>query len=130
MKTVLSIALGGSLGALARYYLSKLIAEHIPLILPLGTLAVNVIGSLLIGFFVGLFNHTVVPTEVKTFVTIGFFGAFTTFSTFALENIRLFQDGEIKYALLNIGVSNVCGLVAALGGLLAAEMLFKKGGTL
>jgi CrcB protein len=130
MKTAISIALGGSLGALARYYLSKFISEHIPLILPLGTLAVNVAGSLLIGFFAGLFNNTVVPTEVKTFVTIGFLGAFTTFSTFTLENIKLLQDGEIKFALLNIIVSNLGGLLAALGGLLAAQMLFKKGGAL
>jgi CrcB protein len=130
MRIALSVALGGGAGALARYYLSKLIEEHFPLVLPLGTLVVNLAGSLFIGFVAGFFNSVVVSAEIKTFVSIGFLGAFTTFSTFTLENIRLFQAGEVKFALLNIIVSNVGGLLAVLAGILAANLIFKKGGAL
>jgi CrcB protein len=126
MKIAISIALGGGFGALSRYYISKLIINSFGVIAPIGTLAVNLCGSLLIGFFYGMFDKTVVGPEIRIFVTIGFLGAFTTFSTFALENIHLFRDGEIKLALLYIGISNVLGLFFVLAGMAVAGLIFHK----
>jgi CrcB protein len=128
MKIAISIALGGGSGALARYYLSKLISEHVNIVFPFGTLIVNIIGSFLIGFFYGLFDSVTVPTEVKTFVTIGVIGGFTTFSTFAMETINLLRAGEALPAALNLVISNAGGLLFAFLGLVLAQLLFKKGG--
>jgi fluoride exporter len=126
MKIALSIALGGSIGALSRYYISKFITNMSGIIFPSGTLVINLTGSLLIGFFYAIFDKTVIPAEIRTFVNVGFIGAFTTFSTFALENVNLFRDGETKLALVNIIVSNVFGLVCVLLGMYIAELLFRK----
>jgi CrcB protein len=122
MKIAVSIALGGGFGALSRYYISKLIINSFGVIAPIGTLAINVCGCLLIGFFYGMFDNTVVAPEIRLFFNIGFIGAFTTFSTFALENINLF----IKLALLYIGISNVLGLLFVLAGMAIAGLIFQK----
>jgi CrcB protein len=126
MKTLISIALGGGFGALARHYLSRFISMSFGKFFPLGTLAVNLAGALLIGFFYGMFYNRILPEEIRAFISIGFLGAFTTFSTFTLENIQLFQDGEIKSALINIAVSNIFGLLCVLAGMYIAGMLFQK----
>jgi len=111
---------------LARHYLSRFISMSFGKIFPLGTLAVNLAGALLIGFFYGMFYNRIIPEEIRAFISIGFLGAFTTFSTFTLENIQLFQDGEIKSALINIAVSNIFGLLCVLAGMYIAGMLFQK----
>ncbi len=126
MKNIVSIALGGSLGALARYYLSKLITDFSGGIFPWGTLIVNVSGSLLIGFFYGLADKIILPVELKAFITIGFIGAFTTFSTFALESVNLLREGEIKLGLLNIGLNNIVGIAFVLLGFYAAGIILQK----
>jgi CrcB protein len=126
MKNAIAIALGGSAGALSRYYLSKLITENTGSILPYGTMIVNLIGCLLIGFFFGLFEKAIVPVELKSFITVGFIGAFTTFSTFALESINLLREGEIKLGLLNIGLSNFLGLVFVVLGIYIAGIIIQK----
>ena len=110
MKNIIAIALGGSLGAVSRYLLSKYVSGYFGAIFPWGTLAVNLIGSLLIGFLFGLAEKTIIPASIRTFVMIGFIGAFTTFSTYVLESVNLFRDGEIKLGLLNIGISNILGI--------------------
>ncbi|MBN2443239.1 MAG: fluoride efflux transporter CrcB [Spirochaetales bacterium] len=126
MKNALAIAFGGSFGALSRYYLSKFIAHYSGAIFPWGTLAVNLGGSLLIGFFYGLFDKIVVPGEVRSFLMIGFLGAFTTFSTFALETNHLIRDGELKLGLLNIGISNIIGIICVIIGVFIAELITQK----
>jgi CrcB protein len=126
MMNAVAIAIGGSFGALARYYLSKIITDHYGTIFPWGTLLVNVTGSLCIGLFFGLFDKTVVPSEVKAFINIGFIGAFTTFSTFALESITLLRGGEIKMGLLNIGISNGAGILCVLIGLYLTGFITQK----
>ncbi|MBN2737832.1 MAG: fluoride efflux transporter CrcB [Spirochaetales bacterium] len=125
MKQAMAIALGGSFGALARYYLSKWVSDLSGAGFPWGTLTVNLIGSLVIGFCFGLFEKIIIPGEVKAFITVGFLGAFTTFSTFALESVNLFREGESRLALLNLGVSMVSGLVLAVAGIMLARFLLK-----
>jgi CrcB protein len=124
MKIFFSIAIGGSIGAVSRYYLSKAIANLISSLFPWGTLVINLTGSLLIGFFYNVFDKTIIPVEMRSFITIGFLGAFTTFSTFALENLNLLRDGEIKFAFINIIASNFFGILFALLGFYIAEIIF------
>lgn len=125
MKHLLIIAFGGSLGAVSRYLISKNIQSIFNQVLPLGTLFVNVIGSFLIGFLFYLFDYVIVPGEIKSFLTIGFLGAFTTFSTFSLETINLFKAGEIKLGITNILTNNILCLVMVILGILASRLLLK-----
>ncbi len=126
MKNIIAIALGGSLGAVSRYLLSKYVSGYFGAIFPWGTLAVNLIGSLLIGFLFGLAEKTIIPASIRTFVMIGFIGAFTTFSTYVLESVNLFRDGEIKLGLLNIGISNILGIGCIILGFYMASLLMQK----
>lgn len=113
----LVIALGGALGAVSRYGLSGWIQGFSPSTFPIGTLAVNVIGSFLLGFCLYVLESTAPTTEVRSFVTIGFLGAFTTFSTFSYEAVVLLQGGEWARGGLYVGGSLVLGLSGLLIGL-------------
>lgn len=126
MSTIIAISIGGSFGAVSRYYLSKIITDYFGAIFPWGTLIVNSIGSLLIGFFFVLFDKVILPNEFKSFTAIGFIGAFTTFSTFALESINLLRDGEIKLGLLNIIFNNFIGIIFVLIGFFIASIITQK----
>jgi CrcB protein len=111
---LLIIGLGGFFGAVTRYLVAGWVqALSHSINFPYGTLAVNVIGSFILGFLVRYaFVHNVFSPEIRLLIFIGFLGAFTTFSTFSNETFNLFADGATTPALLNI-VSNVLfGLVA------------------
>jgi len=116
LKTALMNALivgsGGFLGALARYGLSGLVQRHMPLTtFPYGTLAVNLLGCLLIGAIVGLAeSRQLFGPELRTFVLIGILGAFTTFSTFGFETFSMLRDHGYLRAVANVGVHVVLGL--------------------
>ena len=86
---------------------------------------INISGSFIIGILFYLFDKTVVPVEVRNFLIVGFLGAYTTFSTFSLETLNLFKDGEIKLGLLNIIVSNIAGVFAVLLGMYTSKILLK-----
>lgn len=125
MKHLLIIAAGGGFGATARYLVSRMTNQAVAGFFPLGTLLVNLAGSFLLGFFFELFDRILVNPEMKSFITIGFLGAFTTFSTFSLESINLFRSGEIKMGLLNMGANNIFGLIAVVAGLLFARFFIE-----
>ena len=92
--------------------------------LPWGTLAVNMLGCFAIGFLWQIFEVIGSSPNSRAFVFIGILGAFTTFSTFGLESFYLMREGEIKYAVLNILVSNVAGLgLVFLGFILSKYMM-------
>ena len=118
MKEILFIALGGSIGAPLRYLVSKNINIISGGVFPYGTLTVNVIGSFIIGFLFSLFNNVVIGGNYKAFLTIGFLGAFTTFSSYSLETVNLFVDGEYRYAILNLVVNNVLAIAGAFLGIM------------
>lgn len=126
----LSVFLGCGIGGVARYALTKVASEHIFTAIPPGTLAVNLIGSFLIGFFFALFNDSLAPPAAKMIVTTGFMGGFTTFSTFALETVALFQKGEVRAGVTNLLAHNLLGVVAVICGLMAyaAIRALDKGG--
>ena len=114
-QTLLAIGSGGFLGSVLRAYLNGIVNRHIPHTLPFGTLGVNLIGSLIIGILFALFMHTssFSPT-MKSFLTTGFLGGLTTYSTFAIETFWLFNQGSIVLAIFN-ALLNVVGTVLAAG---------------
>ena len=123
MRVVLLLVLFGSLGTLARYGLQGFVQDRTPAEFPAGTLAVNLLGCLLLGV-AGQFalGHISIPADWRVGVTVGFFGAFTTFSTFSWETVHLLDDGDWMRALLYAGVSFLGGLfLLKLGMRLAAR---------
>jgi CrcB protein len=124
--TYLWVAIGGALGSVARFGCSSLVANWFGQTFPLGTLAVNVIGSLIIGFFAtitGPDGRMLVPGEMRQFVMIGLCGGYTTFSSFSLQTLSLAQDGEYLRAGLNIVGSVVLCLLAVWVGYVAGAAL-------
>lgn len=116
MLKLLFIALGGAAGATARY----LLATHVHGLWsgpwPLGTLLVNGSGSLLIGVLFALLERGAIHPEWRSVLVVGFLGAFTTFSTFSLETVEIWERGEPLHALGYALTSTVgCVLAAALG---------------
>ena len=99
---ILYIGLGGFLGAIMRFLISRFVGNYFSSF-PLGTLVVNVSGSLLLGFIVYSvsFGKNISP-ELRDFMTIGFIGAFTTMSTFAYESFRLAELSEFMYLFFNL----------------------------
>jgi CrcB protein len=125
MQHLLLIAVGGMLGALSRYALSKWIYQAVNDLFPWGTLAINLSGSLLIGIFFELFDQSVIPSDLRSLITIGFLGAYTTFSTYSLETVNLLREGEIRLCLTNVVLSNVLGLMLVIMGMQATRILLK-----
>ncbi len=123
MQIYLWIGLGSALGGMARFWCSGVMARLIGETFPWGTLFVNVVGSLIIGFFATLSapdGRLFVDTTTRQFVMLGFLGGYTTFSSFSLQTLNLMNDGEWLYAGLNIGVSvALCLLAVWIGHLLA-----------
>ncbi|RMG60857.1 MAG: fluoride efflux transporter CrcB [Deltaproteobacteria bacterium] len=118
METLLIFIFGGT-GCLARYGLSGLVYRVLGASFPFGTLAVNFLGSLFLGGFVEWSLRTIVLSpDVRNAVAVGFFGGFTTFSTFSYETAKLVEEGSWALAGLNIAASVFLCLIGALGGIL------------
>lgn len=123
MATVLAIALGGALGALARHGLTSWVTQHIESHFPWGTLTVNILGSLGIGvLYVLIVKQSALAPEVRNVAMVGFLGAFTTFSTFSLEFVVLIQDGRLLAAMSYIASSVVLCCLGAWGGMSLARL--------
>jgi fluoride exporter len=117
--TVLLVALGAAVGAPLRYLTDRAVQSRHGSAFPWGTLTVNVAGSLLLGFLIGL---PVGPTLAALLGT-GFCGALTTYSTFSYETLRLARDGRRAPAVANVLISILAGLGAAYLGILLAEAI-------
>lgn len=114
---ILLVALGGAAGAVTRYVVDTWIAQRAGAF-PLGTLVINLSGTLLLGFLFALaIERGVLPREVRAPLMIGFLGAYTTFSTLMLESWRLWEDGAGALAAVNLAGSLVLGVVALVAGL-------------
>ncbi len=124
MYYYLAIALGGAAGATARYWLSTTVERFNSSQFPLGTFMVNVIGSFLIGIvFIVLMEKVHLVATWRPLVMIGFLGAMTTFSTFSLEALLLFQQGHYNTALFYVISSVVLCLAAAFAGMQLTRVL-------
>lgn len=118
------VAIGGALGSLGRFLLSDYVAKIFGVHFPWGTLAVNGIGSFVIGYFSFAFaisRQLPIPEELRVFVLVGFCGGFTTFSSFSLQTFDLLKGTEVGYAIVNIAASVVVCLSAVWLGIAAAR---------
>jgi len=113
LKNILLIGLGGFLGSIARYLISHLNLSINFLSLPVGTLLVNVTGSFVIGFLTGIAEKsTILTAEWRMFLMVGLCGGFTTFSTFANENLMLIHNGQVFSVLLYSALTIFLGFLA------------------
>lgn len=92
-------------------------------VFPWGTIIVNLSGSFAIGLLWGFVEIQNISSNMRNFVFIGVLGGFTTFSTYALESLNLIRDGEIKLAMTNLLISNVCGLLLVFAGFLLSKFI-------
>ncbi|MCP4151355.1 MAG: fluoride efflux transporter CrcB [bacterium] len=111
IKELSIVGMGGFMGAILRYLVSGWAQTLSKSGFPFGTLAVNLIGSFVLGFVTGLSRHVIISPEIRMLVGIGMLGAFTTFSTFSYETMMLLREGAFLNAFLNIGVSLLAGLI-------------------
>ena len=123
MSNIGSIMLGGAVGALLRYLISGATYKLMGSGFPWGTLTVNLSGSFLIGMFTELFDSLIVQSELRVFILIGLLGSFTTFSTFSLESLKLIQDGQIKFAVFNILINNITGIILVIAGIISSRFI-------
>ena len=114
----------GAAGTLARYGLQGLVQQRTGGTFPVGTLVVNLLGCFLLGGVAEYgFQHLALPPDWRIGITVGFFGAFTTFSTFSYETVRMLEDGAWSVAALYLGLSLVGGLLLMMFGMRLAELL-------
>lgn len=111
--TFLLVLLGGMIGAPARYLADRAVQARHDSVFPWGTFAVNMAGSLLLGFLLGAQRHLGLPTSAVLLLGTGFCGGLTTFSTFSYETFRLLEDGAVGEAGVNVIGSLVIGVLAA-----------------
>lgn len=118
------IGAGGFIGSVLRYSLGGFVHKYFLGLLPYGTLAVNVLGCLIIGFLGELTeSRNLFSPELRMFVFIGLLGGFTTFSTFGYETMKLMQSGEALYSFSNIFFQVVLGLAAVWLGIILAKLI-------
>lgn len=124
MIKYLIVGIGAFLGSVLRLWLGSLIGERLGARFPYGTFVVNVTGSFLIGMvFAVLADKAHWNPNWRYLIPIGFIGGYTTFSTFEYETLRLFQDGQLLTALLNLTLSVVVGFVGVWVGAVAGSVI-------
>lgn len=118
ISKLLWLSAAGTAGTLARVGLSTLVQRTIPAHVPLGTAVVNVLGCLLFGLAFGWFEgHPGPAASYRLIVLAGFMGAFTTFSSYIFETLRLAESGRFAFAVTNLVAQNALGLAALGAGL-------------
>jgi fluoride exporter len=124
MEEYLIIGAGAVLGANARYLLGNWVAEKWGTTFPYGTLIINATGSLILGVFLAVATERyLIDPRWRLFIAIGFLGAYTTFSTYTYESVRLLLDGNWGLGLLNLVGSNALGVLAAVLGIAIGRRL-------
>jgi CrcB protein len=124
MSQFIAVGIGGCLGAIARYWLAGLVQRYSSGEFPFGTLAVNVLGCLVLGYVIGLVEYRqLFGPSVRLFLTVGVLGGFTTFSTFGYETFALLRDSQHWLALANVAANTITGVVAVMVGWMAAKLM-------
>ena len=124
MNPYLLVAIGGALGSVARYGTGVLVGKAWNSTFPLGTMLINIAGSLAMGLFIGYITRTTPAwqADARLFVAVGIFGGFTTFSSFSLDAIAMLERGEIAPALFYVVGSVVVGIVSLYVGLVVMRV--------
>jgi CrcB protein len=124
MKTIIGIAIAGAIGALARFGVEGWVSSRSGDGFPWGTFVVNVTGAFILGFvFTVLTEKFRVEPWVRTTLTVGFLGAYTTFSTLSFETFRLIEDGAVGLGMVNAVGSLTAGLVAVYLGVVLGRLV-------
>ncbi|PKL24747.1 MAG: fluoride efflux transporter CrcB [Spirochaetae bacterium HGW-Spirochaetae-3] len=121
------IMVGGGLGALCRYAVSTLSLRWLGSGFSWGTAIANLVGCFLIGAAAGMMERSMLPRTLWLLLVTGFLGGFTTFSTFSLESVVMFREGEAVRAVLNVALNGAGGLLACVGGMALALRLLRAG---
>ena len=119
--TLLAVAFASAVGAPTRYLVDRFIAERNRGAFPWGTLVINISGAFVLGLLVGMGAHHGLSKRTLAVLGTGFCGAYTTFSTFSVETVRLVEERAFGKAVLNVGVSLGAGLLAGAAGLGLAQ---------
>ena len=120
------VILGGGTGALLRYVSTQSVSAVFKTHFSLGTLFVNCVGALLIGFLVNFFDINVLSAKWRLLLITGFLGGYTTFSAYSLETVQYFMHGNIKYGIINIFANNILCILLVLLGLWINNLVFSK----
>jgi fluoride exporter len=124
VKDFLAISVAAIVGANLRYLISRLAAREFGPVFPFGTLAINIVGSFIVGFFViWTTERVLVDPRWRLLVVIGFCGSFTTFSSYAFETMAYFEQGQWGLMLTNVFSNNLLCLGGALAGMALARAL-------
>ena len=124
LTNYLAVAAGGALGAMLRYFIGGTVFARTLTPFPLATFIINVTGSFIVGFFLTLATERMqLSPQLRLAVAVGFVGAYTTFSTFEYETIRLLEEGRFIHAVLNVILSVGVGFIAVWGGIALARKL-------
>jgi len=127
MSIYFAIALGGSLGAISRYWVSTSTYSWLGSNFPYGTLMVNLTGSLVVGFLTVVLVHRFdVSDQVRLGLIVGFLGSFTTFSAFSMDTIHWIENGAVLKAFAYVLVSVIACVLGAWAGLISAKQLFLR----
>lgn len=122
-KMILLVGAGGFAGSVARFLSQQFISRHYPSSFPWGTLLVNVTGCFIIGLIYAISEKgTLMSPEWRLLLATGFCGGFTTFSSFAYENIVLLREGDLFYTLMYTAASMILGFLAAYLGMLLLKI--------
>ena len=123
MNMILAIAAGGAIGAVLRHYVGILAISLTGMTFPWGTLSVNILGSFLMGALITYFANAWNPApEIRGFLTVGLLGAFTTFSTFSLDAVTLYERGALMASMGYI----LASVVLSIGALFAGMALLRQ----
>jgi len=120
------VILGGGTGALLRYVSTQSVSAVFKTHFPLGTLLVNCVGALLIGFLINFFDLHSLSAKWRLLLITGFLGGYTTFSAYSLETVQYFVNGNIKYGIINIFTNNILCILFVLLGLWINSLIFSK----
>lgn len=123
LKQLILIGLGGGVGSIFRYLVSYWMLNKEKMAFPWPTFIVNILGCLLIGFFIGLSLKSNFKSDLRFLLIVGFCGGFTTFSTFSSENLLLWQNGNYAILFLYIFLSVILGVFAVVIGNYLANLL-------
>ena len=122
IKNIILVGLGGFGGSVLRYLTYLLIDKRFISTFPYSTLAVNVLGSFILGFIFGIsLKSTAISQELRLFLAVGFCGSYTTFSAFSYDNLGLFQQKEISLAMLYVFISLAAGFGLVFVGFLIGK---------
>jgi len=124
IKQILLIGMGGFAGSVARYFVSKLNLSVAVFAIPVGTLTVNILGSLLIGFLAGIAEKSpIITADLRLLLMVGLCGGFTTFSSFTSENLTLMHNGQFFSVFAYTSLSIILGFLAVYLGYTFSNLL-------